>query len=180
MHSQNLSVLRNYDQFLMVCKYCHRLVSYGHKITQPEKEVKQEENFSIRVTIGTKRYFKESIEGYGYQHNVAVHHKPANSMNDYLWYTIPMNVLKEDDEIAILEPVLKFYKVQLDGSLKEIGIDNGIAFEYYPFDNFYIHSGASECITYNTIGQEGQVIQVNKFDAVHKNVGIKRVNGTRG
>ncbi len=92
-----------------------------------------------------------------------------------------MNIHKEDDFIWIT-PNDKIWKIELDGSLAladKDDIDDQVAI-YKAHDNFYIHSGQEEWITYNTVAPDGRILEVNKFKAVFPNPGIKRVNGTKG
>lgn len=91
-----------------------------------------------------------------------------------------MNIHKEDDTIAILADEVKCYIVETNGNMALTSPDTDCTWEYQAYDNFYIHSGAEEFISYNTIAPDGRIIEVNRFLAVHKNPGIRRTNGTRG
>jgi len=91
-----------------------------------------------------------------------------------------LNIHKEYDIIWI-EPNKKVWEIQLDGSLSPYDPeDTNELTVYKAHDNFYIHSGQEEWITYNTIAPDGRILEVNKFKAVFPNPGIKRVNGTKG
>jgi hypothetical protein len=95
-----------------------------------------------------------------------------------------MNIHKEYDKITIVIREnniwsTKSYNIDMKGILNETPDDfEGIRMTAY--DNFYIHSGQEEFISYNTIAPDGRVIEVNRFIALHKNQGIKRVDGSRG
>ena len=91
-----------------------------------------------------------------------------------------MNIHKENDTIAILTDDVRCYMVLTDGTLALMKPDSDCTYEYQSYDNFYIHSGYEEFISYMTIAPDGRLIEVNRFIAVHKNPGIKRSNGTRG
>ena len=93
-----------------------------------------------------------------------------------------MNIHKEYDifTIFVKNPHKEStYIVDMKGQLSELEVNpQGIV--YTAYDNFYIHSGQEEFISYNTIAPDGRVIEVNRFIALHKNPGIKRVDGSRG
>lgn len=92
-----------------------------------------------------------------------------------------MNIHKENDLIAILtEDDIKGYHIQMDGSMKSVNTTFDFEFEYKAYDNFYIHSGQEEYISYMTVAPDGRLIEVNRFIALHKNLGIQRVDGTKG
>ena len=87
-----------------------------------------------------------------------------------------MNIHKENDIIKIQD---KLYKLNMTGDLCLIHDDACMLDdnEYKAHDNFYIHSGYNETITYNTVAPDGRVIVVNTFNAEHHNQGILRDNG---
>jgi len=159
----------------MLCKYCGRVISIGQKYYTDKND------FRIMCRV-RKRHIEGLPECHGYMHNSHEHKDPAgDSMKDYDWIPLRMNVLTENNSIVVLADEMHFYNIETDGSITNADqVREENSFEYYPFDNFYVHSGASEMITYNTIGQEGQIIEVNRFKAVNPNPGIKRVNGTKG
>lgn len=91
-----------------------------------------------------------------------------------------MNIHKEEDIICI-EPTNKCWEVRPDGTLTLFPIEEADKiYTYKAHDNFYIHSGQEEYISYMTVAPDGRLIEVNRFLAIHKNPGIKRTNGTKG
>lgn len=95
-----------------------------------------------------------------------------------------MNIFKEFDKISIIiqegkKKSIKNYIIDMKGLLNETP-DNNEGHALTAYDNFYIHSGQEEFISYNTIAPDGRVIEVNRFIALHKNPGIRRLDGTHG
>jgi hypothetical protein len=93
-----------------------------------------------------------------------------------------LNVHKEEDIICILKEKdthATIYKILIDGTMIEI---DALKYDqlYRPYENFYIHSGQEEYISYMTVAPDGRLIEVNRFIAIHKNPGIQRVDGTKG
>ena len=75
----------------------------------------------------------------------------------------------------------KTYQVQLDGTLQSFDLAKADEISIYgAHDNFYIHSGQEEFISYNTIAPDGRIIEVNRFIAINKNPGIRSTNGRKG
>lgn len=94
-----------------------------------------------------------------------------------------MNIFNETNYIDVEiegQKELLIYKIHRDGTLERDMTPKEIKNHLKEYDNFYVHSGAQECIIYYTIGKGGSILEVNRFNALHKNVGIKRNDGTRG